>query len=48
LRVTYPAQGGVILAPQAEPSPAQNGMIYYDQTSNKFRGYANGAWVDLH
>ncbi len=25
-----------------------NGMIYYDTSLNKFRGRANGAWVDLH
>lgn len=30
------------------PSGAVNGMIYYDSTTHKFRGYANGTWVDLH
>ena len=26
----------------------ENGNIVYDSNTNKFRGYANGAWVDLH
>jgi hypothetical protein len=26
----------------------QNGMVIYNSTTNKFQGYANGAWVDLH
>ena len=25
-----------------------NGMIIYNSTTNKFQGYANGTWVDLH
>ena len=27
---------------------AANGMIIYNTTDNKFQGYANGTWVDLH
>ena len=27
---------------------ATNGMILYNETTNKFQGYANGSWVDLH
>jgi|TARA_E500000081_G_scaffold111749_1_gene114047 hypothetical protein len=29
-------------------SNAQNGMIIYQTDVHKFKGYANGAWVDLH
>lgn len=27
---------------------AENGDIIYNTTTNKFQGYANGTWVDLH
>ena len=30
------------------PSGAVNGMIYYDSSDHKFKGYANGVWVNLH
>lgn len=30
------------------PSVAENGMIRYNTDSNKFEGYANGSWVELH
>jgi hypothetical protein len=26
----------------------QNGMIFYNSSTHKFQGYANGAWIDLH
>lgn len=29
-------------------SLAENGDMIYNKTSNKFQGYANGSWVDLH
>jgi hypothetical protein len=33
---------------QTSSLTAQNGDLIYNTTSNKFWGYANGAWVALH
>ena len=30
------------------PGSPVNGMVYYDSSAHKFKGYANGGWVDLH
>jgi hypothetical protein len=39
---------GVNVARSSAPVSPANGTIYYDTTTHKFRGYANGAWVDLN
>ncbi|MBI4645884.1 MAG: hypothetical protein HY738_04625 [Bacteroidia bacterium] len=42
--------GGTILFPRkstAGDPTGTNGMIYYNSSSNKFRGYQAGAWTDL-
>jgi len=31
----------------ADPATATNGDVYYNTTTNKFRGYENGAWANL-
>jgi len=31
----------------SDPVSATNGEIYYNTATNKFRGYENGAWVNL-
>jgi trimeric autotransporter adhesin len=37
--------GALRLQPSSAPTGA-NGVIYYDSSSNKFRCYQNGSWVD--
>lgn len=42
---------GVFRLHQASSDPSsnlENGDMYYNTSTHKFRGYANGAWVDLH
>jgi hypothetical protein len=39
---------GVIKVGENSSIIPQNGMIRYNSTTNKFQGYAAGAWVDLH
>jgi hypothetical protein len=40
---------GLRLKPvSAAPASPENGTIYYDSDDHKFKGYANGTWVDLH
>ena len=33
---------------QRDALTAANGDLIYNTTTNKFQGYANNAWVDLH
>lgn len=35
-------------ATSASVTSPENGFIIYNETTHKFQGYANGAWVDLH
>jgi len=37
----------VTLDQQASDPTGVNGMMYYNSTTNKFRGYQNGAWINL-
>lgn len=41
--------GGIVLTNLGiDPSSPLDGMLYYNNATNKFRGYAGGTWVDLH
>jgi len=43
--------GGVFQLYSASADPSSNlanGQMYYNTSTHKFRGYANGAWTDLH
>ena len=45
---TSVSAGHTLHNPGTAPGSPTNGMIYYDSTAHKFKGRANGAWVDLH
>ena len=45
---TSVSAGHTLHNPGTAPASPTNGMIYYDSTAHKFKGRANGAWVDLH
>ena len=44
---TVRVQNSLTLGNLASDPAGANGMIYYNTTTNKFRGFENGAWVDL-
>ena len=45
---TSVSAGHTLHNPGTAPASPANGMIYYDSTAHKFKGYANGAWVNLN
>lgn len=46
--VTGVFQAGVFTTSQRNALSPENGQIIYNSTTNKFQGYAAGAWVDLN
>ena len=48
-RAYFALNNGIWLKPVAgDAASPENGVICYNATTHKFRGYANGVWVDLH
>jgi hypothetical protein len=41
-------QFGSLTTLERDALSASNGMVIYNTTDNKFQGYANGIWVNLH
>ncbi len=46
--VSSPLRLASFTSTQRDALTAANGDTIYNTTTNKFQGYANGAWVDLH
>jgi len=47
-KTTAPFQVGSFTTSARNALSAQNGQIIYNIDTNKFQGYAAGAWVDLN
>lgn len=50
LKVGFPDNRGTMRVPKYTTDPASpaDGDVWYNMTTNKFRGRANGVSVDLH
>jgi hypothetical protein len=44
MKINQPLRVGLL---SGDPSSPENGEIYYNTSTNKFRKYENGAWADL-
>lgn len=47
VKVNSSSQGLIVPRLSGDPAGGTNGEIYYNTTTNKFRGYENGAWANL-
>ena len=47
-KANIPVQFGSYTTTQRNALTAANGQVVYNSTTDKFQGYAGGAWVDLH
>jgi hypothetical protein len=48
--LVFPTNAGRLSPPKytTDPASPQNGDIWYNMTTHKFRGRANGSSIDLH
>lgn len=47
-KVTQLLQLGIFTTSERNALAPENGQIIYNSTTNKFQGYAAGAWADLN
>jgi hypothetical protein len=47
-KVTQVLQLGIFTTSERNALTPENGQIIYNSTTNKFQGYAAGAWADLN
>ena len=46
-KITIPSDGKLVVDSQSSDPPAQNGRIYYNTVSNKYKVCENGAWKTI-
>ena len=47
IKITIPTGGKLVVNKETSDPPVNNGQIYYNTTSNKFRKCAGGVWSDV-
>lgn len=46
-KISVPTDGWLVVDSQTADPPVDNGRIYYNTTTNKFRVCENGAWRNM-
>ncbi len=45
--IKIPTGGKIVVNAEASDPPVQNGKIYYNTTTNKYKVYENGTWKTI-